>query len=603
MPAKTPQRPQEQLQTRAMFAPDTVNVEARTVDVVWTTGAQVKRSDWARGDYIEELSLTPGHVRLDRLNAGAPLLNSHENGSLSAVIGVVERAWIEGGEGRATVRFSDRPEVEPIWRDVQAGILRNISVGYRVHKTERDDSGAIPVERAIDWEPFELSLVPIPADPGAQTRSQPNPTNKESDMAHAIDNNQQTTEMPLDRRERQRCAQILDACHKAGLDPEVSQQLIADGVPLDQARAQIIDAMHHRTHDGQPKCQRRFSDASDDYNRSSQNALQRGIMAAAERDEAIDLDDLLRREGVQGRTPLERIENAILKRGMTSTTDLPALLLGGMEARMLQRYPVQQGGILQAANIETIPDFRPFSVLDSGLVGIAKKIKEGGEVPYTAINESAKTTKAGRCGLAVAISTEALANDARLRGLMQAVDELGMAPLDAEKKDLVYELEGSANGGTCADGQALFHTSHANSVAAGPIGIDKLGQAVALLRAQQTVGGRYIDQQPAMILCGTGAELTLRQLLSGTVVPNQPNSVNPWADNLQIEVEPRLGDTYCYLLSAGPRRPLELGRLYPAPRITSMVDFETSAYKVKAEHAYSVAVTEFRAIVRIKLSA
>ena len=156
------------LQTRAMFAPETINVEERTVELVWSTGAQVRRASWARGDYIEELSMAPGAVRMDRLNKGAPLLDAHDSFSLRSQIGVVQRAWLDGNEGRALVKFSRRDDVGPIFQDVQDGIYRNVSVGYKVHKTERDETGAVPVERAVDWEPYELSLVPIPADAGAQ---------------------------------------------------------------------------------------------------------------------------------------------------------------------------------------------------------------------------------------------------------------------------------------------------------------------------------------------------------------------------------------------------------------------------------------------------
>ena len=84
-----------------------------------------------------------------RLNGGAPLLNTHGAWDLRDVIGVVERAWIaregEALVGRATVRFSDRADVEPIWRDVAAGIVRNVSVGYAVRSyeiTETDGAAA-----------------------------------------------------------------------------------------------------------------------------------------------------------------------------------------------------------------------------------------------------------------------------------------------------------------------------------------------------------------------------------------------------------------------------------------------------------------------------
>jgi len=105
-----------------------------------------------------------------------------------------------------------------------------------------------------------------------------------------------------------------------------------------------------------------------------------------------------------------------------------------------------------------------------------------------------------------------------------------------------------------------------------------------------------------VILCGLAAELTVRQLLSDTLTANAPENVNPFRD-LTVEVDPRIGDTYLYLISAGPRKPLELGRLYAAPVISDEVEFNTGAYKVKAEHAFGVAVSEFRAIVRMKLAA
>lgn len=160
---------------RAFFEPKSFNKEKRTVDVVWTTGSRVKRFDWWTGDsFYEELSLDPKEVRLDRLNNGAPLLNNHNSWNLRDVIGVVERAEIKDGKGTATVRFSQREEVQDIISDIEAGIIRNISVGYKIHKFEEQEElvDKLPVFRAVDWEPLELSFVGIPADSGAQARSE-----------------------------------------------------------------------------------------------------------------------------------------------------------------------------------------------------------------------------------------------------------------------------------------------------------------------------------------------------------------------------------------------------------------------------------------------
>lgn len=162
-------------QLRASFKPETYDKERNTIDVVWTTGARVKRWSWFDGPYHEELSLEKGHVKLDRLNAGASLLNNHRAGDLGNVIGVVENASIEKGLGVATVRFSQREDVQGIVDDIKDGIIRNLSVGYDVDKYEELEEEAedgSPIYRAVDWTPMELSFVTIPADMGAQARSE-----------------------------------------------------------------------------------------------------------------------------------------------------------------------------------------------------------------------------------------------------------------------------------------------------------------------------------------------------------------------------------------------------------------------------------------------
>jgi HK97 family phage major capsid protein/HK97 family phage prohead protease len=113
---------------------------------------------------IEVLSHAPDAVDLTRLRSGAPLLFNH---SPDDYIGVVESASIGADrKGRAVVRFSENEDAERIWLDVQAGILRNVSVGYRIREvklTEERESGT-DVYTVTRWEPYEVSIVTIPAD-------------------------------------------------------------------------------------------------------------------------------------------------------------------------------------------------------------------------------------------------------------------------------------------------------------------------------------------------------------------------------------------------------------------------------------------------------
>lgn len=162
------------LRRSAELAPNTVDNDARTVEVIWSAGARVRRARFFGDPYDEELSLDPAHVRLERLNAGAPFLKVHELDTLDAVIGSVVpgSARIENGRGIALVRISERADVEPIWRDIQAGHIRAVSIGYQVHRFDiSKPDGQRELWRAVDWTPFEISAVPVGADPAAGFRA------------------------------------------------------------------------------------------------------------------------------------------------------------------------------------------------------------------------------------------------------------------------------------------------------------------------------------------------------------------------------------------------------------------------------------------------
>ena len=120
----------ELLTRRADLAPATADRDARTVEVIWSTGAPVRRRDMA-GEYIERLSLDAAAVDLSRLEGRLPCsmpTGSRPCGTCSASGGA--RAAVDGRRRTALIQFSGRPEVEPIWQDVLAGILRHVSVGY-----------------------------------------------------------------------------------------------------------------------------------------------------------------------------------------------------------------------------------------------------------------------------------------------------------------------------------------------------------------------------------------------------------------------------------------------------------------------------------------
>lgn len=112
----------------------------------------------------EILDHSPGSVRIKFLKSGrAPLLMSHDQ---RIVLGVIETAVLKDKVGRGVARFGRSARSEEALRDVDDGILVNTSVGYRVHEMRLESSKEnLDTYRITDWEPFEASLVGIPADP------------------------------------------------------------------------------------------------------------------------------------------------------------------------------------------------------------------------------------------------------------------------------------------------------------------------------------------------------------------------------------------------------------------------------------------------------
>ena len=66
----------ERFAVAVAFAPSSADDDNRTIDAVWYTGAKVPRFDWRTGEEYD-LILSMKGCRLDRLNNGGPVLDSH----------------------------------------------------------------------------------------------------------------------------------------------------------------------------------------------------------------------------------------------------------------------------------------------------------------------------------------------------------------------------------------------------------------------------------------------------------------------------------------------------------------------------------------------
>lgn len=101
-------------------------------------------------------------VRLGRLNGSAAVLVNHDTHDQ---VGVVEKAWLDGRRGKAIVRFGKSARADEVFQDVKDGIRKLVSVGYRIVAIKLETSSeGVDTYRVTEWEPYEISLVAVPAD-------------------------------------------------------------------------------------------------------------------------------------------------------------------------------------------------------------------------------------------------------------------------------------------------------------------------------------------------------------------------------------------------------------------------------------------------------
>lgn len=209
-----------------------------------------------------------GEVDLARLASGRAALLTDHSQTIDAQVGVVERAWIEDGKGRAVVRFGKSARATEILARVRDGEITGVSVGYfltrLVQVGERDGE---PMIRA-SWTPYEITLCPVPADPGVGIgRAADGDTDttltlernmKGSDMTTKTDNAPATPEnetrtvpatvaAPDFKAERaaetSRVREIRSLGRKFNMDDAAMDKAIEDGATVDKFQRSILDHM------------------------------------------------------------------------------------------------------------------------------------------------------------------------------------------------------------------------------------------------------------------------------------------------------------------------------------------------------------------------
>lgn len=482
-PAATPRmretRIELPMQSRAAVI-GSVRPDERRFDVCFTTGARVKRSEWQDYDrvktFYEELRVAPDAMRMTRINSGAaPFLANHNSWSISGALGVVERAWIEAGKGYATIRMPEAgtdPDADRVFEKIRQGILRSVSVGYAVHKYEVSRDGDMEVRTAKDWEPYEISLVPIPADAGASVRSgqetrstscvvqltatawvNADEEDKEKDDMPVEDNTavaetaaatSETRAAPVQSApaaaqgsvqeavlaDRRRVAEITELTTRHGVG-DLAPSLIADGISVDGARARVLDTLAERhggatprgvvervTHlDSPDQVQRRMIDGIAGRLTQRAGAAHRIEITAETRPYAgLDLvglgTALMRARGERVPQNVERTSEffELMARSL-SASDFAAALGAVANKILLPRYQAAPASFRSIFARRDFADFKPHRFIRVGDFPVPLEKGETSEYKVGALRESENQITLAEYGRTVPISRRMLIND------------------------------------------------------------------------------------------------------------------------------------------------------------------------------------------------
>ena len=608
VPDRLPSDGQSITARRAITAPATVDRAARTVEVVWSTGARARNFVPSLGGITEELDMSPNAVRMAQLGSGnAPVLNTHRSSDARDVLGRVIAARLEGGRGHARLQFSGAADVEPLWQRIADGTLRAVSIGYRVHRYDQrpDPVSGEMIYRAVDWEPFEISIVPIPVDRDAHVRGaapqgapcfaiEPALENEEPSMTETTPETPAappappvasppataTVETPPDlealrseaqRAERERIAGIDTAIDAAralvGTETaaHIRREAIERGWHPDQARRSLFDAMVKSApppsvparpetgpgHDSPTEILDAMAEAL--AARSMPGYQPQGAGRHAEfmgwRPSDM-IGELLR---VRGERNVPRNPTLLAERAFHTTSDFPLLLSAAANKMLLAAYQPAAPSYRQIFLRRDFRDFKPHRHLRVGDFPTLMPLMENGEIQAGTMSESQEIVLLQTFARRIRVTRPMLVND-DLGAFTDFAAAIGRRVADFENAT-AYALLNQANGDgpTLTNGPAaVFGTgaARANKAAAGSaLDITNLANGRAAILRQKTLDGLPISVGNAMkLLVGPSLELNARQL-TVSVAANQTSNVNIYAGFVQPLVEPLIPNNRWYLFS------------------------------------------------------
>lgn len=593
---------------------------------------------------LEILRHAAGAVDLSRLNEIGTLLFNHDT---NRPIGRVISAELDEAARRcvAVVRFDEDAESETIFQKVKGGSLKGVSVRYRVDvweevaegKTATDGIHKGPCSIAAKWEPLEISIVSVPADPTVGVGRSDNPEkpggmedenmgdkekNKEG-IKDAI-NTQPTQEVRSEETatatapaettvpaadeaergmmaERARITEISAMCRNFDMD---ATDFIKSGASVEAARAAIMErlAASHK-----PVSVTVTADEGDKFRAAAMDglAIRAGVSVEKPADGAENYRgkslmrlaaECLEREGVGGVHDMQ--DEDLLRAAMTGSGAFPGILSNVAHKSMAAAYQTAPTTFQLWTASGSNADFKEATRYRLSEADELVKMTESGEFEHAEVTEASAKTAVATYGRSFSITRKAIIND-DLGALSRIPALYGVAARRGINK-LVYEILTS---NPTIEGADLFHNNHKN-LTTGAINVANLGKAKALMARQKNIGGKEaLNIQPAFLIVPPELEVTAAQLISSVVDPTKANATpNPFANKLTVVADPELADADAWYLAAAPGLLPSIEVTYlngkEQPTMESAVQFDTLGIKWRIYHDVGVNLIDFRGLLK-----
>lgn len=579
----------------------------------------------------EVLQVDETALDVSRFNNGLGCVLYNHN--RDAVIGKINRVWMENGRAYADITFDEDEESEKVYQKVKSGTLKGVSVGYVVNEyTEVKENVSLatpngtiqgPCYVATKWEAMEISIVSVPADATVGVgRAQEEafhrivkvvkPKEEEKNMSEEQKKpvNPVNPVPPADQgealraaiqEERERCENITALCRHFNVDPN---EFIEKGMSLADVQAQVLAKA---AKDSAPAANLEVKeDEADKYRAAATDALlmRAGVQVDKPAAGANELRtmrlrslmcDVLEREGV---AHVQRMDDdELVRAALTGTGALPGILSNVANKTMAKAYAEAPTTFQYFTSTGSNVDFKEASQYRLSEAGELVEVKENGEFEHDELTEGSAKKKVLTFGRSFTFTRQMIINDDL--GALTRIPALYAAAAKRGINRLVYQqLTASGN----------YSTKNGNVAATGSaLSLDTINAGRVAMRKQKNLRGEaMLNIVPKFLIVPAELEFKARQMLTSTSDPDGNNSgvVNPLMNSMQVISDAELDaiDNAAWYMAADPMLMDTIEVTYlngqQTPTIESQIAFDTLGIRYRIYMDYGVTVLDTKGLYK-----